>query len=230
MTRYQKQRRGKLEQTQQGSLFLPPNSTFLLSSNRAAEMTKQTGHLLSGDRKRESSPQGGAASPSPELLESRGETLLAAPDEREEGEEFLDYDALMAAAKTVFTPTPKLTRKAIYSYDVHGRYSQVDTGKMGDEAFHRLLEAAKNSLTGDDDHRGNIAKPTPVSEIPLSEIPEGCKIGPATGLAIPDWWETELGDTPEEKLATIRRNLEKAKQLGKGNLFKPSPGAGRRFG
>lgn len=232
MTRYQKQRRGKLEPTeleptQQGSLFLPPNSTFLLSSNRAAEMTKQTGHILSGDRKRESSPQGGAASPSPELLERGEQDLSAAPmddsEAREGDEEFVDYDALMAATKTVFKPKP--VRTIVYSYDVQGRYSIVDTSAMSDDAYHKLLEAAKSPITSDGANLSDLPAPTKTSK----EILEGCKIGPATELTIPDWWETELGDTPEEKLATIRRNLEKAKQLSKGNLFKPSHGAGRRW-
>jgi hypothetical protein len=31
----------------------------------------------------------------------------------------------------------------------------------------------------------------------------------AAALSLPAWWETDLGDTPEERLATIRRNLQK---------------------
>jgi hypothetical protein len=159
----------------------------------------------------------------PEIPTREGSPLGAAATPRSESRQAVEKPgqqngSLLSAARDVF-------RQKVYSYDVQGRYSEVGTSAMGDEAYHKLLEAAKSPITSDGASLSDLPAPTKTTK----EVPEGYKVGPATGLTIPDWWETELGNTPEEKLATIRRNLGKAKLLSKGNLLRTPDMAGRRW-
>jgi hypothetical protein len=46
----------------------------------------------------------------------------------------------------------------------------------------------------------------------MQEIPEGCKRGEETELLIPSWWKTDMGETVEEKWATIQENLKMTRE------------------
>ncbi|WP_395138626.1 hypothetical protein [Armatimonas sp.] len=51
------------------------------------------------------------------------------------------------------------------------------------------------------------------------ELPDGCKLGPETGLPLPEWWELpSVEATAEEIQMMIRRNLKRAQREGKGAL------------
>jgi hypothetical protein len=97
-------------------------------------------------------------------------------------------------------------RKTLYSIDVHGRRSRIETEHLSDEGYHKLLEAMRNPFTV----QGTMQMANDAHERP-QEIPEGCKRGEETGLLIPSWWKTDMGETPEEKWATIQDNLKMAR-------------------
>ena len=103
-------------------------------------------------------------------------------------------------------------RRKLYSIDVLGRRDEIDTRQMSGPAYQRLLEAFQNPVRLDD--LGSVAQA--VSE-PSYEVREGCKIAPATGLSVPEWWELhEAGVTAQDTQSMIRRNLERAQREGRG--------------
>ena len=134
------------------------------------------------------------------------EAALSRPESREEKAN------LLAATRLVFRPRTKL-----YSVDVHGRRSEIDTRQMGEDAYQALLEAFQNPV------RYDGLPPENLGEVALTasrEVLEGCKIGPETGLPLPEWWEIPAtGASGEEIQAAIRRNLLRAKREGRG-IFK----------
>jgi hypothetical protein len=98
-------------------------------------------------------------------------------------------------------------RKTLYSIDVHGRRSRIETEHLSNEGYHKLLEAMRNPFTV----QGTMQMTNDAQERP-QEIPEGCKRGEETGLLIPAWWKTNMGETAEEKWATIQDNLTMARE------------------
>jgi hypothetical protein len=106
-----------------------------------------------------------------------------------------------AAARSVFG------RQELYSVDGHGRRTLIEERVVGSVAYGKLLEAARENAR-------LPARPT-----------ESRVEAPVVGLPVPEWWETELGATSAEKIATIRENLRMASER-RGALR--SPGTWRR--
>ena len=179
---------------------VPHPSIGHLSTGR----TKETNHKrvsLSYSQAREGSPLG-AADPSRPDSAGEGKEKHGQGETGERG---------IAAAWSVFGASPTL-----WSVDVHGRRECIDPRETSSGVYEKLLEAARQNAE-------LPAHDLPNRSAPPVEIPEGYKRGAVTGLALPDWWETALGSAPEEKLATIRENLQKAAQRGKGGLFQTFP-------
>lgn len=190
---HQRRQRQQLEASLQQGLF--PSGGF-----RQSETTKETVTNLSVNRIREGSPLHAAASPRSSWTEER----------EEQGEE----SELVSLARAVF---PK--RRRLYSIDVHGRRSEIDTSAMGELAYQKLLEAFQ-SLARLDGAAGELNEP----QAAVQAIPEGYKVAPMTGLSVPKWWELpeEGKDIPRADLeAMLRRNLERAEhstRRGRGVL------------
>jgi hypothetical protein len=164
-------------------------SLFPMNGNRSSETTKETKYIGSDNRKRESSPLGEADSPRSSLTGGR--------------------DKLLGAARAVFP-----ARQKLYSVDVFGRRSEIDTKHMGALAYQKLLDACRRPAHLDDP----TSSLTEMDQAETArELPEGCKVGPETELPLPEWWETpEEGATSEELQAMIRRNLARASKEGRG--------------
>ncbi len=122
---------------------------------------------------------------------------------------------MLGAARSVFPG-----RRKLYSVDVLGRREEIDTSRMSLPAYLRLLEAFQNPVRLNDPN-GTLQ----VTSEPARELPEGCKLGPETGLPVPEWWELPEADTTTGELQSmIRRNMERAAREGKGLLFRSFPG------
>ncbi|WP_309707468.1 hypothetical protein [Armatimonas sp.] len=85
---------------------------------------------------------------------------------------------------------------------------------MSADAYQALLDACQNPIRFDgspQDYALTAAQDTHM------ELPEGCKLGPETGLPLAEWWELPSAEaTVEEIQAMIRRNLEQAERDGRG--------------
>ena len=107
-------------------------------------------------------------------------------------------------------------RQPLYSVDGFGRRSEIETGHMSEGAYQALLEACQNPIRFDgppQDYDLTAANETPF------ELPDGCKLGPETGLPLPEWWELPGAEaTVGDIQAMIRRNLKRAEREGKGAL------------
>ena len=118
---------------------------------------------------------------------------------------------MLSEARIVF---PK--RQPLYSVDGFGRRSEIETAYMSEGAYQALLEACQNPIRFDgppQNYNLSAAKETSF------EIPEGCKLGPETGLPLPEWWELPGAETTGGEIQVmIRRNLERARREGKGTL------------
>ncbi|MBB6053937.1 hypothetical protein [Armatimonas rosea] len=184
LSEHQRQRRQGFNGVQQG---LSTTSLFPMNGFRLSETTKETKYIDSGNRKRESSPLGEAGS-------SRSSSTAG------EGK-------LLGEARLVFP-----ARQKLYSVDVFGRRSEIDTGHMGAVAYQKLLDACKRPMYLDDP----TSRLTATSQ-PAQELPEGCKVGRETGLPLPEWWELpEEGATSAELQVMIRTNLARASKEGRG--------------
>jgi hypothetical protein len=182
----QRRRRQQLEASLQQGLFHS-------AGYRQNETTKETVTNLSVNRIREGSPQDVAASPRSSWTEEKSE----------------GGGSLIAEARIVF---PK--RRVLYSMDVHGRRSEIDTSAMGELAYQKLLEAFQNPTRLDGPARALNEPPAPTEA-----VPEGYKIAPMIGLSVPGWWELpeEGSEVPRADLeAMLRRNLERAESRAQG--------------
>ena len=122
-----------------------------------------------------------------------------------------DKADLVSAARIVF---PK--RQPLYSVDGFGRRSEIETAHMSTDAYQALLEACQSPIRFDgppQDYDLTAAKETSF------EVPDGCKLGPETGLPLPEWWELPDAEATGGEIQTmIRRNLERARREGTGDL------------
>jgi hypothetical protein len=221
LSRNQKRRRRELEEQMNHGLFPTKSDTFPIGRYRLSETTKETCYSLpenqEQDRIWESSPSGEAAF-SQSSLTSEQSALTLKTEKRHNPAD------LISTARLLFP-----TRQRLYSVDVLGRRSEIDTRLLSGDGYLSLLEACKNPIRLNDVQ-------SQVSEIIAVEAPvatpEGCKIGVETELPIPDWWEV-----PEESVegvegetvdmpAMIRRNLERAKREGRGIFSRGLLGAG----
>ena len=184
-------------------------SVSLPIGDRCAVGTKETLHKrvsLSGNPARESSPFGEAASSRPD------------PKRQRSGSEGRGRE-LVVAARSVFP-----IRQRLYSMDGHGRRSEIDTRQMGEASFQSLLEAILKPVRYDGPPPESVQDTSP--EAPR-EVLEGYKVGPETGLPLPEWWELpEAGASNLELQAAIRRNLERATKTGKSPLVRYFPRGG----
>lgn len=194
LSRRQKIQRQSLDE--QLRLGLPPQPSALSLPGRysGAERTKQTVDNHSSDRIREGSPpQAATASESSRTHSERGN--------------------LLSNARSIFGNRP-----ALYSVDVYGRRSEIDTRNMGPMAYRALLDAFEQADLPYE----------PISPL-HREAPPGGKIGPETGLPLPDWWELpDEATTSEELQALLRRNLNRAAKDGKSPLVRAFPRAGAK--
>lgn len=191
----QNQKRRRRDLDEQMSLGMLPSQgiMFPIGRYREAEITKENVHYHSDDRIREDSPLGEAAPSRSSLTKSRD---------------------LAGVARSVFP-----ARRKLYSVDVLGRRSEIDTQHMSESAYQRLLEAFQNPVRLDDP-AGTLQV---VSE-PARELPEGCKLGPKMGLPLPEWWELPDAEaTREEVTELIRRNMERAAHKGKSSYLRRFP-------
>jgi hypothetical protein len=241
LSRNQKRRRQELEEQMNQGLFPIHKNTFTfhqdtfalhqnmfpISRYRLSETTKETCYSLPENQKQkeermnqgqdriwESSPSGEAAFSQSSLTPEQPALTSEAKKERNRAD-------LVSTARLLFP-----ARQKLYSVDVFGRRSEIDTRFLSSDGYLSLLEACKNPIRLND-----VA--SQVSEIiavdATREIPEGCKMGVETELPIPDWWEV-----PEERVegetinmpAMIRRNLERAKREGKGIFSRGLTGLG----
>ena len=197
----QRQRRRDLDE--QLRLGMPPSSPGMFLSGRysGAERTKQTVNNDSSDRIRKGSPLGEAA-PSESSQTSRTDADRAGD--------------LLGAARSVFPASLFPGTRKLYSFDVHGRRSEIDTSQMSLPAYQKLVEAFQQASRLEN----------PIVESCPAPLP-GCKIGPETGLPVPDWWELPGEETTSEELqALMLRNLERAATNGNGPLVRDFPRGG----
>lgn len=193
------QRRG----LQQKGLALPTaqspsptnHSLFPPVGNSQSETTKETVNTYSVDQKqeqdriREDSPLGEADPTQSSLTKERRKDLLG-------------------AAQVVFP-----ARRKLYSLDGFGRRSEIETGHMSATAYQALVEAFQSPIRFDGPPQ--TSEPAVANE-PM-RVPAGCKLGPATGLQLPEWWELPSAEaTREEMQGMIQRNLERAGREGRG--------------
>lgn len=95
----------------------------------------------------------------------------------------------------------------LYSIDVHGRRSPIDTSRMSDAAYQQLLEAARNPLRFD----SSDSLTSPLEQEPEQTIQQDQQLGPETELPIPTWWTLpEPGASSEGIKVLLRQNLEQA--------------------
>lgn len=147
----------------------------------------------------------------PDLRTREGSPLGEAASSRSSGKSERQHssgEGLLEQAQTLFSSYPVL-----YSVDVHGRRSPIDTSRMSDAAYQQLLEAAQNPLRFDG---SDYPASQPESE-PVRTLPPGYRLGPETGLPIPEWWTLPArGASSEEIKATLRQNLELANKRQEG--------------
>ena len=162
---------------------------FPSGSYRQTETTKETGYRLSPEQIREGSSSREAAS-------SRSFQTKSTSPQAKRGD-------LLAAARAMFP-----NREKLFSVDVFGRRSEIDTRRMGASAYQKLLESFQSPIRFDDPSykRIEFAEPERV-------VFEGCKLGPETRLPIPVWWQTpELGASTDVIKAILKDNLQKARE------------------
>nr|WP_309697890.1 hypothetical protein [Armatimonas sp.] len=117
---------------------------------------------------------------------------------------------MLAAARATFPNREKLfgNREKLFSVDVFGRRSEIDTRRMGAGAYQKLLESFQSPIRFDDPSH----KPTNFPALERVTL-EGCKLGSETQLPIPDWWQTpEPGAATDEIKAILKDNLHKARE------------------
>ncbi len=181
-SRSQRHRRRELAEQLQLGVF--PSGSY-----RQTETTKETGYRLSPDQIREGSSSREAAS-------SRSSQTKSTSPQAKRGD-------LLSAARATFPNRAKL-----FSVDVFGRRSEIDTRRMGAGAYQKLLESFANPIRLDDPSY-NLTESPERDQVTL----EGCKLGPETRLPIPDWWQTpELGAGTDEIKAILKDNLHKARE------------------
>lgn len=158
--------------------------------------TKETLHKrvsLSGQPAQEGSPFGEAAPSRP-------------GPQRESG-----ASPLLTEVRVVFP-----FRRKLYSTDVFGRSSEIETGHISADAYQALLEAYQNPIRFDGPPQGYELTGRQYEPI---DPPVGCRLGPETGLPLPEWWELPEAEATEgDILVMIRRNFERAQREGKGAL------------
>ena len=187
-SRSQKHRRRELAEQLHLGVFPSGQGMFLSGSYRQTETTKETGYRLSPDQIREGNSSREAAS-------SRSSQEKSTSPQAKKGD-------LLAAARATFPNRAKL-----FSADVFGRRSEIDTRRMGAGAYQKLLESFSNPIRLDDPSYNLTEFPEP-ERVTL----KGCKLGPETRLPIPDWWQTpELGASTDEIKAILKGNLQKAR-------------------
>ena len=157
----------------------------------------------------------------PDLRTREGSPLGEAASSQSSGKSERQHhsgEGLLGQAQTLFASYPVL-----YSVDVHGRRSPIDTSRMSDAAYQQLLEAAQNPLRFDgSDYSASQPNPEPVRT-----LPSGFQLGPETGLPIPEWWALpEPGASSDEIKATLRQNLEQANKRQEGRGWKRVVGRG----
>lgn len=173
------------------SLGLPPSQAVGVRGSDTTKETLDKRVSVSGIQTREDSS-------SWEAVSSRSES--------KQGER---RSELLSAARSMFP-----ARRKLYSTDVYGRRHEIETKELSEAAYQSLLEACQNPVRYDGPPPEGVGEVVP--EAPR-EVPEGCKIGPLTGLTMPEWWEIpETSASGEEIQAAIRRNLERASKNGKG--------------
>jgi hypothetical protein len=175
-----------------------------VSSNREADTTKETRYQrvsLPDGQTRESSPLREAAS-------SRS-------SRNEKGQQ-RTHSELLEVAHAIFP-----TRQVLYSLDVHGRRSPIDTSGMSEAGYQKLLEAFVNPVRFDGPEPAMVADMVVQQQEPDS----GCRIGSATGLPMPDWWQIpEPSATAEQIKAVLKENLQKAEERQGGFGWKRALG------
>ena len=148
------------------------------------------------------------SSPLREAASSRSESNTDRPESR--GDQHRSEN-LVSAVRLLFP-----ARQKLYSVDGLGRRSEIEMGHMSEGAYQALLEACQNPIRFDgppQDYDLTAAKETSF------ELPDDCKLGPETGLPMPEWWELPgVEATAEEIQAMIWRNLKRAQREGKGTL------------
>jgi len=157
----------------------------------------------------------------PDLRTREGSPLGEAASSRSSGKNEQQHhsgEGLLGQAQTLFASYP-----VPYSVDVHGRRSHIDTSHMSDAAYQQLLEAARNPLRFDG---SDYTASQPESE-PVRTAEPGYRLGPETGLPIPEWWAfPEPGASSEGIKATLRQNLEQANKRQEGHGWKRVVGRG----
>ena len=192
-SRSQKHRRRELAEQLHLGVFPSGQGVFPSGSYRQTETTKETGYRLSLEQIREGSSSREAAS-------SRSSQTKSTSPQPKRGD-------LLASARATFP-----NREKLFSVDVFGRRSEIDTSRMGATAYQKLLESFANAIRFDDpSHK--------LTEFPEPErvVFEGCTLGPETRLPIPDWWQTPgLGASLDEIKAILKDNLQKARERRDG--------------
>ena len=172
--------------------------------NREADTTKETRYQrvsLPDGQTRESSPLREAAS-SRSSRNEKGQQRTAG--------------LLLEVAHAIFP-----TRPEFYSLDVHGRRSQIDTSGMSEAGYQKLLEAFANPI------RFDGPEPPMLADIVVQqrEPDPGYRMGSATGLPVPDWWQIpEPGASAEQIKAILKENLQKAGERQGGFGWKKALG------
>ena len=173
-----------------------------VSGNCEADTTKETlnqrvslpdGRTQRDGRTREGSPLGEAA-PSRSSVSEKGDRR----GKTKQG----STDRLLEAAQTVFP-----ARQVLYSFDVHGRRSEIDTSGMSEGAYQKLLEAFAHPIRVD-----GLELPMTTETVEHQQaLAPGYRIGVATGLPIPDWWQIpEPGASVEQIKTILKENLQRA--------------------
>ncbi|WP_309715514.1 hypothetical protein [Armatimonas sp.] len=196
----QKQLRGR----QTHLKILAERKTSSVAGNREADTTKETRYQrvsLPDGQTRESSPLREAAN-SQSSRSEKGQQRTAG--------------TLLEVAHAIFP-----TRQVLYSLDVHGGRSQIDTSGMSEAGYQKLLEAFANPVRFDGPEPAMVADMVVQQQEPDS----GCRIGSATGLPVPDWWQIpEPGATAEQIKAILKENLQKAGERQRGFGWKKALG------
>ncbi len=198
-SRSQRHRRRELAEQLHLGVFPSGQGVFPSGSYRQTETTKETGYRLSPEQIREGSS-------SREAAPSRSSQTKSTSPQARRGD-------LLAAARATFPTHATFPNRAkLFSVDVFGRRSEIDTSRMGAGAYQKLLESFQSPIRFDD------------PSYKLTEFPEpehmvfkGCKLGPETQLPILDWWQIpELGASVDEIKAILKDNLHKARERRDG--------------
>jgi hypothetical protein len=226
LSQNQKRRRHELDEQMNHGLFpvqqntLPANqNTFPISRYRPSETTKETCYSLPDkqeqDRMCQKKDRMWEGSPLEEAAPSQSSLTSEQPASTSKSKKEPSQKDLVSAVRLVFP-----ARQRLYSVDVFGRRSEIDTRFLSGDGYLTLLDACKNPLRLND-VQSQVSEIIPVE--PPSVTPEGCKIGPETELPLPEWWEVpEEGTAITDIEEMIRRNLERAKREG-GGIFAKVP-------